>query len=64
MRYLLQSSDAPENYRFVRWVDPPPLHPHPEYIYYLQDRIFDLEREVSSGDKDNKEDDNSNDAGS
>jgi hypothetical protein len=28
MRYLLQSSDAPENCGFVRWVDPPPLHPH------------------------------------
>jgi hypothetical protein len=64
MRYLLQSSDAPENCLFVRWVDPPPLHPHQEYIYYLQDRIFDLEMEVSSGDKDEEEDDNNNSASS
>jgi hypothetical protein len=60
MRYLLQPSDAPENCGFIRWVDPPPRHPHQEYIYYLQNRIFDLEREVSSGNKDDEEDDNSN----
>jgi hypothetical protein len=48
MRYLLHSSDAPENCGFVRWVDPPPLHLHQEYIYYLQNRIFDLEREVAA----------------
>jgi hypothetical protein len=53
MRYLLHSSDAPENCGFVRWVDPPPLHLHQEYIYYLQNRIFDLEREVSSGNNSN-----------
>ena len=34
--------------------------PHAEYIYYLQDRIFDLEREVNSGYKD----DNNNGADS
>jgi hypothetical protein len=64
MRFLLQSSDAPENCRFFKWVDPPPIHPHQEYIYYLQNRIFDLEREVSSSKKDKEEDVNSNGAGS
>ncbi|XP_039835036.1 uncharacterized protein LOC120695892 [Panicum virgatum] len=48
------SSEAPEGYKFARWVDPPPFHPHVEYIYYLQNCIFDLEREVSAG---NVEDD-------
>ena len=52
MTYLLQSSLAKENYGFIRWVDPRPIYPHAEYIYYLQDHIFDLEREVSSGYKD------------
>ena len=32
--------------------------------YYLQDRIFDLEREVSSGYKDDGQDDNNNGADS
>jgi hypothetical protein len=64
MRYLLQSLDAPKNCEFVRWVDPPPLHPHHEYVYYLQNHIFDLEWEVSSGNKDDEEDDNSNGASS
>jgi hypothetical protein len=45
---LLQSLDSLENCGFVRWVDPPPLHPHQEYIYYLQNAIFDLEREKGS----------------
>ena len=36
-----------ENCRFVRWVDPPRIDPHQEYIEYLQTRIFGLEREVS-----------------
>ena len=45
---MLQSSEAPEGYKFARWVDPLPIHPHAEYIYYLQNRIFDLEREVSA----------------
>jgi hypothetical protein len=61
MRYVL---DAPENCRFVRCVDPPPLHPQQKYIYYLKNRIFNLEREMSSGDKDKDEDDNKNGAGS
>ena len=52
MTYLLQSSLAEENYGFTRWVDPRPIYLHAEYIYYLQDCIFDLEREVSSGYKD------------
>jgi len=43
-RYMFQSSEAPDNCGFVRWVDPPPIHPHQEYIKYLQNRIFDLER--------------------
>jgi hypothetical protein len=62
MRYLLQSSDAPENCKFVWWVDPSPLDPDQEYIEYLQNRIFELEREVSSGDRNEEEDDNSNGA--
>jgi hypothetical protein len=33
-------------------------------MFSIQDRIFDLEREVSSGYKDDEEDDNNNDAGS
>ena len=37
---------------------------HAEYIYYLQDCIFDLEMEVSSGYKDNGQDDNNNGADS
>jgi hypothetical protein len=63
-RYLLQSSDAPENYGFARWVDPPPIDPYEDYINYLHDRIFDLEREVSSGDKDEEDDTDSNGTGS
>jgi hypothetical protein len=53
---------AEENYGFSRWVDPQPIHPHVEYIYYLYDRIFDLEREVSSGYNDTGQDDNNNGA--
>ena len=41
MIYLLQSSLPEKNYGFIRWVDPRPIYPHAEYIYYLQDRIFD-----------------------
>jgi hypothetical protein len=62
--YLLQSSLSKENCGFTRWVDPRPIHPHAEYIYYLQDRIFDLETEVSSGYKDDEDDDNNNATGS
>ena len=64
MTYLLQSSLAEENCGFTRWVDPWSIYSHVEYIYYLQDRIFDLEREVSSGYKDNEQDDNNNGADS
>ena len=63
-RDLLQSFNAPENCGFTRWVDPSPIHPHAEYIYYLQNRIFDLEREVSSFFPDEAEDDNGNGADS
>ena len=64
MTYLLQSSLAEENYGFTRWVDPRPIYPHVEYIYYLHDRIFDLEREVSSGYKDDEQANNNHSAGS
>ena len=56
--FLLQSSDTPKNYGFVRWVDPPPIHPHQDYIYYLQNHIFDLEMNIS--DNGTEDDDNSN----
>ena len=64
MTYLLQSSLAEENCGFTRWVDPRPIYPHAEYIYYLQDRIFDLEREVSSSYKDDEQEDDNNGASS
>jgi hypothetical protein len=37
-----------ENCGFTRWVDPRPIFSHAEYVSYLQNRIFDLEREVSN----------------
>ena len=55
---MLQASNAPENCGFVRWVDPPPIHPHAEYIYYLQNRIIDLEMEVSTNNNEEEEDEN------
>ena len=64
MAYLLQSSLSEENCWFTRWVDPRPIYPHVEYIYYLQDRMFDLERKVSSDYKDDGQDDNNNGANS
>jgi hypothetical protein len=64
IRYLLQFLDALENCGFVWWVDPTPLHPHEEYIYYLQNRVFVLEREVNSSNKNDKEDDIRNGASS
>ena len=64
MTYLLHFSLVEENYGFTRWVDPRPIYLHAEYIYYLQDRIFDLEREVSSSYKDDGQDDNNNGADS
>jgi hypothetical protein len=62
--YFFQSSVAPKNHGFVWWVDPAPIHPHQDYIYYLQNRIFDLEMAVSDGNKDEEEDEDSNGAGS
>ena len=64
MTYLLQSSLAEENCGFTRWVDARPIYPYAEYIYYLQDRIFDLEREVSSSYKDDEQEDDNNGASS
>jgi hypothetical protein len=32
---LLQSSLSEGNYGFTRWVDPRPIYPHAQYIYYL-----------------------------
>ena len=40
MTYLLQSSESKENFGFTRWVDPRPIYPYQQYIYYLQDRIL------------------------
>ena len=57
-RFLFQASNDPENCGFVRWVDPHPIYSHADYIYYLQNRIFDLEMEVSSGNKDEEDDNN------
>jgi hypothetical protein len=44
----MQHSLVKENCGFTRWVDPHPFFPHAEHISYLQNRIFDLEREVSN----------------
>jgi hypothetical protein len=60
--FEIQCSKSKENCGFTWWVDPRPMYPNLEYIYYLQDRIFDLEREVSSGYKDD-EANNDNSAG-
>ena len=46
MKFILQSSDAPENYGFTRWVDPAPIDSVQEFIEYLQIKIFDLECKV------------------
>ena len=70
MKFVLQSSDAPENCGFTRWVDPAPIDSVQEFIEYLQIKIFDLEckvnhyEEVSEGNKDDEVDDTSNAAGS
>ena len=66
MKFILQSSDAPENCGFTRWVDPAPIDSVQEFIEYLQIKIFDLEckvnhyEEVSEGNKDDEDDDTSN----
>ena len=57
-----QDSSCPDNCGFTRWVDPPPIYPHQQYITYLQGRIFDLEYGPGSGNRDKSDDDNSNDA--
>ena len=63
MKFILQSSDAPENCGFTRWVDPAPIDSVQEFIEYLQIKIFDLEykvnhyEEVSEGNKDDEDDD-------
>ena len=70
MEFVLQSSDAPENCGFTRWVDPAPIDSVQEFIEYLQIKIFDLEckvnhyEEVSEGNKDDEVDNTSNAAGS
>jgi hypothetical protein len=53
-----------ENCGFTRWVDPRPIYPHAEYIYYLQDRIFELETEISNGYKDDEDDETNSGASS
>ena len=66
MKFILQSSDAPENCGFTRWVDPAPIDSVQEFIEYLQIKIFDLEckinhyEELSEGNKDDEDDDTSN----
>ena len=70
MKFVLQSSDAPENCGFTRWVDPAPIDSVQEFIEYLQIKILDLEckvnhyEEVSEGNKDDEDDDTSNAAAS
>ena len=70
MKFVLQSSDAPENCGFTRWIDPAPIDSVQEFIEYFQIKIFDLEckvnhyEEVSEGNKDDEDDDTSNAAGS
>ena len=55
---------------FTRWVDPAPIDSVQEFIEYLQIKIFDLEckvnhyEEISEGNKDGEDDDNSNAAAS
>ena len=70
MKFVLQSSDTPENCGFTRWDDPAPIDSIQEFIEYLQIKIFDLEckvnhyEKVSEGNKDDEDDDTSNAAGS
>jgi hypothetical protein len=55
----MQHSLVKKNCGFTRWVDPRPIFPHAEYISYLQNKIFDQEREVSNR-NDEEERDNNN----
>ena len=54
--YMFQSSADEDGCGFVRWVDPAPIHPHQEYIEYLQNCIFDIEMNIS--DNGTEDDDN------
>ena len=56
--YMFQSSADEDGCGFVRWVDLAPIHPHQEYIEYLQNRIFNLEMNISSGNNEEEEDEN------
>ena len=47
MKFILQSSYAPENCGFTRWVDPALIDSVQEFIEYLQIKIFDLECKVN-----------------
>jgi hypothetical protein len=58
---LFQNCISEGNCGFTRWVDPP-IYPHQQYINYLQEHIFYLEREVRSSARDKKDEDNNNDA--
>jgi hypothetical protein len=57
-----QDSSCPDKCGFTRWVDPPPIYFHQQYITYLQGCIFDLEYGLGSGNRDKSEDDSINDA--
>jgi hypothetical protein len=55
-----QDSSCLDIYGFTQRVDPPPIYPHQQYITYLQGRIFDLEYDPGSGNRDKSEDDSIN----
>jgi hypothetical protein len=59
---MFQNCISEGNYGFTRWVDPALIYPHQQYINYLQECIFDLEREVGSGTRDEEDENNNNDA--
>ena len=44
----LQDSNDDESCHYTRWVDPPVEQNIQDYIYHLQDRIFDLQREADA----------------
>ena len=54
MEFVLQSSDAPENCGFTRWVDPAPIDSVQEFIEYLQikdDEVDDTSNAAGSQDE-------------
>jgi hypothetical protein len=51
-------------YLFTRWVDSRHIFSRAQYIFYLQDMIFDLEREASSRNKNEEEGDDKDGDGS